>query len=63
MRRRGCCTAGWFGIPALVLAAVIGLSRLYVGVHYPTDVFFGMINGIASGGIAILIMGNKAVQR
>lgn len=52
-----------FGIPALVLAGVIGLSRLYVGVHYPTDVLFGMINGIASGGIAILMMENKAVRR
>lgn len=52
-----------FGIPALVLAGLIGLSRLYVGVHYPTDVFFGMINGIASGCIAILLLQNEAVSR
>lgn len=35
-----------YGIPALVLAILISLSRLYVGVHYPSDVLFGMISGI-----------------
>lgn len=35
-----------FGIPAVLLAALIGFSRLYVGVHYPTDVLIGMISGI-----------------
>lgn len=33
------------GIPALILAVLIGLSRLYVGVHYPTDVLVGAITG------------------
>lgn len=46
---------GKFGIPALVLAGLIGLSRLYVGVHYPTDVLFGVLGGIVSGAIAMLI--------
>ena len=36
-----------YGVPALVLAIVIALSRLYVGVHYPSDVLFGTISGIA----------------
>lgn len=35
-----------YGIPALILAALIALSRLYVGVHYPSDVLFGVISGI-----------------
>lgn len=35
-----------YGIPAFVLAVLIALSRLYVGVHYPSDVLFGMISGI-----------------
>lgn len=37
-----------YGIPALVLAALIAFSRLYVGVHYPTDVLAGMIIGCAA---------------
>lgn len=40
------------GIPALVLAALISLSRLYVGVHYPTDVICGALIGTA---VAIVI--------
>lgn len=35
-----------YGVPALVLATLIGLSRLYVGVHYPTDVLAGAVSGI-----------------
>lgn len=33
------------GIPLFVLAWLIALSRLYVGVHYPTDVAAGIISG------------------
>lgn len=35
-----------YGVPALILAILIALSRLYVGVHYPSDVLFGTISGI-----------------
>ena len=35
-----------YGIPVLLLAVLISFSRLYVGVHYPTDVLAGMISGI-----------------
>lgn len=31
---------------ALVFAILMGLSRIYVGVHYPSDVFFGAVAGI-----------------
>ncbi|MDO4740951.1 MAG: phosphatase PAP2 family protein [Eubacteriales bacterium] len=34
-----------FWIPAMVLAVLISLSRLYVGVHYPTDILGGVIVG------------------
>lgn len=37
---------GRYGVPALVLAILISLSRLYVGVHYPSDVLFGVISGV-----------------
>ena len=36
-----------YGVPALILAILIAISRLYVGVHYPSDVLFGTISGIA----------------
>ena len=34
------------GLPSVILAGLIGFSRLYVGVHYPTDVIAGVIMGI-----------------
>ena len=34
------------GVSSVVLAGLIGFSRLYVGVHYPTDVLAGVIMGI-----------------
>ncbi len=33
-------------IPAILLASLIALSRIYVGVHYPTDVLVGTLIGI-----------------
>ena len=35
-----------YGITTLILAVLIAFSRLYVGVHYPTDVFGGLIIGL-----------------
>ena len=34
-----------FGIPATVLAFLIAFSRLYLYVHYPTDVLASIILG------------------
>lgn len=41
-----------WGIPALVLAALIAFSRLYLFVHYPTDVLFSVGLGILLGWVA-----------
>ena len=45
-----------WGISALVLAILISLSRLYVGIHYPTDVRAGVVSGNGSAGLAILLV-------
>ena len=37
------------GMAALILASVIAFSRLYLYVHFPSDVLAGIILGIASG--------------
>ncbi len=41
------CIRFWrkWGIPLVILAVLISLSRLYVGVHYPTDVLGGAVVG------------------
>ena len=49
-----------WGITALVLAAVMGLSRLYVGVHFPTDVLCGALVGFLCGSLAWKI--GRAIQ-
>lgn len=41
------------GITAMVLACLIGFSRLYVGVHYPTDVLAGAVVGLCTSWFAV----------
>lgn len=45
-----------WGIPALVLAILIALSRLYVGIHYPTDVLGGAVIGIGSACLSMWLV-------
>lgn len=39
----------WMGAVGLVLAVCMGFSRMYVGVHYPSDVLAGAAVGAACG--------------
>lgn len=49
------------GTVALVLAAGIGLSRVYLGAHYPLDVAAGAILGAGTGWLArAAVMGGLA---
>ena len=53
---------------SLVIATAMGFSRMYVGVHYPSDVLAGMVVGVTSGAASIYLykrlineQNNKAV--
>lgn len=50
-----------FGIPAVILALAIGFSRLYIGVHYPTDVLAGALSGIIIGLVLCHVMANYQI--
>lgn len=41
---------------AILLPVLIGLSRIYLGVHYPTDVFFGWALGFAVSALALVAL-------
>lgn len=47
-----------FGIPALLVAAAIAFSRMYVYVHFPTDVLTGAVLGLAAA-----VLAEKLVER
>ncbi len=47
-----------FGIPATILAILIAFSRMYLYVHYPTDVISSIILGILFGVIGYLVSHN-----
>ncbi len=42
----------WWGTPWLVLAALVGVSRVYVGAHYPSQVLLGWTIGAMTAVIA-----------
>lgn len=49
-----------YGIPALVLAGLIGFSRLYLGVHFPSDVLGGFLVALAGSWVSVKVLAGKA---
>ena len=43
----------WWGAAALIWASLIAFSRIYLYVHFPSDVLFGVISGTIIGLIAM----------
>lgn len=51
------------GVPVLVFAFVIAFSRLYVGVHFPTDVLGGALIGAVIAYLVCAVYRRKTGQK
>ena len=47
------------GIITFIIAAIMGFSRMYLFVHFPTDVLFGIVLGVVLAIVAKLILEKK----
>lgn len=50
-----------FAVFFIILASLIAFSRLYVGIHYPTDVLGGLVTGIGIG-LLVGVAGDKVTR-
>ena len=41
------------GVIFLVVAAIIAIGRLFIGAHYPSDVFTGLVIGLLAAGVVV----------
>ena len=51
---------GKYGVMALIVAVLIAYSRLYVGVHYPSDVLAGVVIGTVLALVSVWLV--KKIQ-
>ena len=54
--------AAALGIPALVIAALVGFSRLYLFVHFPTDVLAGAVIGVILAVVSCIVTDKIAAR-
>ncbi len=54
-----------FGIIAIILACLIAFSRMYLYMHFPTDILGGIFVGILCGALALVICncGSKLIDK
>ena len=46
----------WLGIAMLIWAPLVGLARIIMGVHYPSDILAGMALGILMGVLVLVFI-------
>lgn len=51
------------GVPCMILAFLIACSRLYVGIHYPSDVVCGAIIGTLLALIMFWLFGERSYKK
>ncbi len=56
-------TRKWVGVPCVILAVLLSLSRLYVGAHYPSDVLCGAAIGFLIGMVIFWLFGERKFKR
>lgn len=56
-------TAALLTAALVLLIALIGPSRIYLGVHYPTDVLAGWAEGLFVAGVAVMALNVKLPAR
>ena len=53
----------WMGRVAIFVAVLMGLSRLYLGVHFPTDVVAGALVGIFASWAMCKVLGGRTTRK